>query len=215
VIRAVLFDLDGTLLDRDATVANLLDEQVQAFDVLSPADREKFKASIISLDDHGHRDKREVYTLLAPAFGLSADLVDDLVADFWVRYARYCRPCVGVMATLTTLRDRALRLGIVTNGTVAIQNGAIDAIGVRPFMDAVLISEAEGIRKPTAEIFHRAAARLRVPPAACAFVGDHPDVDVAGANAAGLVGIWKRTPYWRPATPVQTFDTFPDVLDLL
>jgi putative hydrolase of the HAD superfamily len=28
------------------------------------------------------------------------------------------------------------------------------------------------------------------------FVGDHPDVDVAGAKAAGLVAVWKRMPYW-------------------
>jgi putative hydrolase of the HAD superfamily len=107
-----------------------------------------------------------------------------------------------------------LRLGIVTNGATAVQNAALDALGVRPAVDAVLISEAEGVRKPDPAIFHRAAERLGVRPNECCFVGDHPIVDISGAEAAGLRAVWKRTPYWVPAAPVPTIDTISELLTL-
>ena len=84
------------------------------------------------------------------------------------------------------LRRRGKRLGIVSNGTALVQNAAIDALGIRDAMDAILISETEGIRKPHADIFHRAASRVGVPSNECCFIGDHPTVDIAGAEAAGL-----------------------------
>jgi len=70
-------------------------------------------------------------------------------------------------------------------------------LGLEPFLDAVLISEAEGVRKPDPTIFKMAAERCGVNPWESAFVGDHPDVDVMGAGAAGLISIWKRVPYWQ------------------
>jgi putative hydrolase of the HAD superfamily len=51
------------------------------------------------------------------------------------------------------------------------RNAALDGLGVRDAVDAVLISETEGVRKPDAAIFHRAAQRLGVRPDECCFVG--------------------------------------------
>jgi putative hydrolase of the HAD superfamily len=60
--------------------------------------------------------------------------------------------------------------------------------------DTVLISDAEGISKPDRQIFHRALERLNTNAAQAVFVGDHPEVDVAGARAAGMRAIWRRDP---------------------
>ena len=60
--------------------------------------------------------------------------------------------------------------------------------------DTILISDAEGISKPNRQIFERALERLNVTPAHAVFVGDHPDVDVAGARGAGMRAIWRRDP---------------------
>jgi len=60
--------------------------------------------------------------------------------------------------------------------------------------DAILISDAEGISKPDPRIFHRALEGLHVNSAQAVFVGDHPEVDVAGARAAGMRAIWRRDP---------------------
>jgi putative hydrolase of the HAD superfamily len=58
--------------------------------------------------------------------------------------------------------------------------------------DTILISDAEGINKPDAEIFHRALQRLATDACRAVFVGDHPEVDVNGARRAGLQAVWRR-----------------------
>jgi putative hydrolase of the HAD superfamily len=146
---------------------------------------------------------------------LAASVVDELIATFSAEYPRHCRADDDVIDTLAALRDRGMPLGIVTNGTTAVQDAAIDAIGVRSFMDVILVSEAEGIRKPHVGIFHRAAARVGFRPDECCFVGDNPAVDVAGAQAAGFFGVWKRTPYWSPVGHVPTIDSISEVLSLV
>lgn len=216
MIDALLFDLDGTLLDRDATVASLLTWQAREFGWAIGSEREgQFVRRVIDLDNHGHCDKREVYEIVASEFKLSAEIRDQLISSFWAEYPRHCRPGVGVVATLRQLRQRGKHLGIITNGTALVQNTAIDALGVRRFMDAVLISESEGLRKPDPALFQRAADRVGVPVHRCCFVGDHPVIDTAGAIAAGLLAFWKRTSYWPPSEPLPTIEALPDLLGVV
>jgi putative hydrolase of the HAD superfamily len=213
VIRAVLFDLDGTLFNRDATVAGILKWQVREFSsLIAPARAAEFIERVTMLDEHGHRDKREVYAIVATEFGFERALTDRLVASFRSEYPRHCTLEPTVADTLVELRRRGIRLAIVTNGTAAVQNAAIDALGIRNAMDAILISETEGVRKPQPEIFERAARTVGVLPRDCCFVGDHPTVDIEGAKAAGLSVLWKRTPYWEARRPVQTIDDVSEVL---
>ena len=215
MIRAVLFDLDGTLFNRDATVASILARQISIFrDFIRPERAATFCNRVTVLDAHGHQDKREVYATVATEFGFDTAVTEQLIASFWAEYPHHCHLDAGVAATLAELRRRGLRLGIVTNGAASVQNAALDGLGVRDAVDAVLISETEGVRKPDAAIFHRAAQRLGVRPDECCFVGDHPTVDIAGAKAAGLHAIWKRTPYWAPAAPVQAIDAIPELLSV-
>jgi putative hydrolase of the HAD superfamily len=216
VIEAVLFDLDGTLFDRDATVAGIVAWQVREFSsAIAPERGAEFCSRVTTLDAHGHRDKREVYATVATEFGFDSPLVEQLISSFWTEYPHHCHLGSGVAATLTELKRRGKQLGIITNGAASVQNAAIDALGIRGAVDVILISETEGIRKPSPDIFHRAAARMGVAPTTCCFVGDHPTIDVAGAEAAGLRAIWKRTSYWAPAAPVTTIDSIPEILALL
>jgi len=213
VIEAVFFDLDGTLFDRDAAVGGIAAWQAQAFAAaIMPERSVRFVERVTVLDEHGHRDKREVYDIVAAEFGLDVSVRDQLIDSFWSEYPRHCRLSEGVAATLFELRQRGRRLGVITNGSAAVQNAAIDALGVREAMDVILISETEGLRKPDAELFRRAAARVGVPVGRCCFVGDHPTIDVAGATAAGLRAFWKRTSYWSPSERVRTIDAVSDIL---
>jgi putative hydrolase of the HAD superfamily len=216
MIKAVFFDLDGTLFDRDATIAAIVAWQVRAFSSVIPSARTaEFCSKVATLDNHGQRDKRDVFATIGAELGLAPSVVEQLIATFSAEYPRHCRADDDVIDTLAALRDRGTPLGIVTNGASAVQDAAIDAIGVRSFMDVILVSEAEGIRKPHAEIFHRAAARIGVRPGECCFVGDNPAVDVAGAQAAGFFGVWKRTPYWSPDGHVPTIDRVSEILSLV
>ena len=92
------------------------------------------------------------------------------------------------------LRTSGLKLGLITNGSIRMQSRKLQCLALSPLFDTILISDAEGISKPDRQIFHRALERLNTNPAQAVFVGDHPEVDVAGARAAGMQAIWRRDP---------------------
>jgi FMN phosphatase YigB (HAD superfamily) len=83
------------------------------------------------------------------------------------------------------------RLGLVSNFDYSptvwriLQDGAI-----LDRFDVLIVSDAVGWRKPSPRIFEMAFARLGVGAPECLFVGDRPDIDVAGAKAVGMDAAW-------------------------
>jgi len=218
-IRAVFFDLDGTLYDRDATMVELARDQFAAFrDHLQPrVDEHRFTTRFIELDDHGYASRSDVYRRLADEFDLDNWLTVDLERHFWEAYGRRCEISADTWNTLHSLRAAGKSLGIVTNGQTQWQSRKIEGLGLGSMFDVVLISEQEGIRKPDARIFDRARERCGVArPSEAMFVGDHPEVDVAGARAAGMVAVWKRVPYWTLSTEgAVTIDQLSEILPIV
>jgi putative hydrolase of the HAD superfamily len=219
MLRAVIFDLDGTLFDRATSVARLARRQHERFPVLQRVPIEQYVARFLELDARGYMPKDAVYYTLAAEIGAPAWLADALFDDFRANYHDDCVPMRGLAALLTVLREQGMHLGIITNGGDAFQRRTVAALGIADQVDVVLTSEAEGIKKPDPAIFHRACARLGVALREAAFVGDHPTVDVDGAAAAGLKAVWLRDPFWEPprradAVIAQLRD-LPDVLSRL
>ena len=214
MIRAVLFDLDGTLYDRDELVRNLAKEQFMIFrEDLGDIDERRFVQRLVDLDAHGYASKPARYEELATEWGLGRGVADRLERHFWQSYDRHCELSHDTSATLQTLRRHGKKLGVITNGPTESQEQKLETLGLASFFDVVLISEAEGLRKPDQMIFARALERCGVEPAEAMFVGDHPEVDVAGARAAGLVPVWKRVPYWEMTLEdVLIVDTLSEIL---
>jgi putative hydrolase of the HAD superfamily len=204
--KVILFDLDGTLFDRDAAVRDVFTHQHGEFaSSLAGVPREGFVERLLQLDEHGHADKRTAYGVLVRELGLEASLGDRLLEHFRDVYARFGAPFSDVLGTLAALRARGLAIGLVTNGRTDTQAAKVERLGLAPLLDAVLISESEGVRKPDRRIFERALGRLGAVPAEAWHVGDHPMADVAGAHAAGLTAVWRYVSYWpEPATRAFT-----------
>jgi putative hydrolase of the HAD superfamily len=197
MIRAVFFDLDGTLYDRDALVRRVVSDQYDTFQhALGSISKDKFLKRVTELDDHGYGDKPALYAKIAAEWDLAPGVADHLVASFWSLYERGCELSDDTRITLHTLRKWGMKLGVITNGSTEWQRRKLDSLGITSWFDTVLISEAEGVRKPDAEIFHRALTRCGVEASDAIFVGDNPDADVGGSLAAGLRAAWKSVPHW-------------------
>jgi putative hydrolase of the HAD superfamily len=189
--KAVLFDLDGTLLDRAASLMDFLAEQhVRFAQRLGKASLETWRRRFLALDRNGHVHKSIVYPALLAEFGGDVAAAAEMLGDYRQRSCEHARCFPGVAQTLAALKEMGLKLGIVTNGETEFQMKNTRALGLDALMDAILISEAEGLRKPDAALFQRAAERLDTRPDQCLFVGDSPEADILGAHGAGMETAW-------------------------
>lgn len=93
-------------------------------------------------------------------------------------------PCVA------DLRERGLRIGLITNNESEHQRDKIRRTGLEGLFDAVIISDEVGVAKPNAQIFEHALAALDVAPGEAMHVGDNLVADARGARDAGLHGVW-------------------------
>lgn len=109
--------------------------------------------------------------------------LDDLMDAFGKPELWYVFP--EVTEVLSRLRSNAVRLAVVSNWDSRLP-GLLERLGLRVFFDELLVSAIEGVEKPEAAIFHRAAARLGLEPERCLHVGDSPLDDYRGAESAGM-----------------------------
>ena len=91
-------------------------------------------------------------------------------------------------ALLDALRDRGLKLGLVSNAIdpPELLHRDIAELGVTERLDVALFSSEVGRRKPDPLIFERALDALGVAPANALMVGDRVAIDIAGARALGM-----------------------------
>jgi putative hydrolase of the HAD superfamily len=213
-IKAMLFDLDETLLDRNATVEAYLRDQRRRYNLNHLAFK-TYCDRFIELDEHGYADKQEVFGKLIMEFGFPAS-VEELVADFRHNAWTNCQTFPDAERVLRQLRTRRCRLGIVTNGSLESQQAKLLSSGLAELVEEVLISAQEKVKKPDVEIFIRAAERLGVRVEECLFVGDNPQTDIAGAHAAGMQTAWlKRYLAWPENLSVVPDYTLSSLAELL
>jgi putative hydrolase of the HAD superfamily len=203
MLEAVLFDLDETLVDRQAAIRAFLPDQYMRFAERLPGlSAARYTAAFLALEEGGMVDKSRLYPRLADELGLMAGSAELLLADFRATYPGFAALSAGALETLAALRRRGLGLGIVSNGQTVVQSAKIAATGLLAAVDKVVISESVGLRKPDRLIFELAARRLDTEPGRCLFVGDNPEADVKGAEDAGMCGVfYGEAASWPEALP--------------
>jgi len=180
-LKAILFDLDGTLVDSARDLQEALNALL-AEEGLRPVGLDDVKAMV------GDGAAKLVERAFAAAGGDLARL-PELVRRFLDHYrteaTRHTGVYPGVPETLAGLRRRGLELAVVTNKPEAATLDILEALGLRGFFGAVVGGDTLPERKPHPRPVLAALERLAVSPDAALMVGDN-DHDVQAAHAAGV-----------------------------
>jgi putative hydrolase of the HAD superfamily len=194
--RAVLLDALGTLL-RLEPPAPRLRAALQAragVDVGGEAAVAAIRAEIAFYRAHLHEGgdaagladlRRRAADAMRPALppgaaGLPSDMLVPALLDA-LEFTPFC----AVPPALAALRARGFALVVVSNWDVSLHERLAET-GLRALVDGAVASAELGVAKPDPAIFHHALALVGAEPEGSWHVGDTPDVDVAGALAAGL-----------------------------
>lgn len=197
MIKAVIFDLDGTLLNRDASVKAFIESQYQRlYKWVNHIPKDKYITRFIELDNRGHVWKDKVYQQLVVEFKITGLTWEDLLQDYVSQFQNSCVPFPNLISMLEKLKNNDLLLGMITNGKGQFQMDNIRALGVERYFETILISEWEGMKKPDPRIFEKALEILKVLPSESIFVGDNPEKDVKAAQIVGMKGVWKKDCQW-------------------
>ncbi len=195
-VRAVLFDAGGTLIHVDGE--RICRAAGVAFDgtAFRRAEAEAFAAvRALVLERPESRDAERIplyFDTLLSGLGLddpaSRRRAAGEVAREHHRANLWSKRAEGSGETLDALRRRGYRIAVVSNADGRVR-GLLEAAGLSPHLEFVVDSAEVGIEKPDPRIFHAATDRLGLAPAACAYVGDIYEIDVVGAERAGLAPI--------------------------
>ncbi|MCM3734947.1 HAD family hydrolase [Bacillus cytotoxicus] len=197
MIKAVIFDLDGTLLDRDHSLNLFVRDQYKRYiNEFKYIPEEEYVTRFIELDNKGYVWKDKVYEQLLREYGISSLTREQLLEDYINNFQHHCTPFSHLENVLQELKNRGFLLGMITNGFTEFQLLNICSLELEKYMDTILVSEQEGMKKPQAEIFLRALERLGVEPEESIYIGDHPENDVIGARNVGMHAIWKKDTFW-------------------
>ncbi|MFA1822737.1 HAD family hydrolase [Virgibacillus oceani] len=197
MIKAVIFDLDGTLLNRDESVAIFIDKQYERLNKwVNHVPKDKYITRFIELDQRGYVWKDKVYQQLIDDFDSKGLTWEEMLQDYMGNFKNSCVPFPNLIKVLEELKNNGLVLGMITNGKGQFQMDNIKTLGIQSYFETILISEWEGMKKPDPQLFKKASDELYVLPDECVFVGDHPEKDIKAAQSVGMKGIWKRDYQW-------------------
>ncbi|MEW9501038.1 HAD family hydrolase [Jeotgalibacillus marinus] len=216
MIKAIVFDLDGTLLDREASIDLFLERQ---YDRLKPwlknIPKNTFIKRFNELEERGYVWKEHVYKKLIEEFNISGCSSELLVQDYTDHFQESCIPYPGLHTMLQTLREKGYKLGMITNGLELVQTRSIQGLGIEPFFDEILISVKEGCAKPDPEIFNRALNRLDITSTEAIFVGDHAEKDISAAQHVGMKAVWKKHTYSQNVQADAEIDELSELIEIV
>jgi putative hydrolase of the HAD superfamily len=205
MLKAVFFDAAGTLFDAREPVGHTYariarQHGLSADDAQVSAGFRRAFASTPGLAFGPGRDAEEIrrlerewwYDLVRRSFeGLGEfDSFDVFFAELFAYFGDPSSwlPLHEAHSVLRRLKETNLKLGIISNFDHRLYR-ILDGLSLRSFFDSVTISSEAGYAKPAGQIFATALSSLEVAAAEAAHVGDSADMDVRGAQDAGLRAI--------------------------
>ena len=200
----IMFDLDGTLIETAPEIADAVNDTLRHFNL--PAVTQQQVNDWIG---HGTR------TLLIQALAFvgktevaavaASDSLPLIAAEFDRNYQRRCGTrshlYPQVRETLAALRDRGVKLAVVTNKEGRYTTTVLNAHQITSLLDRVVSGDTLSTKKPDPAGIQSCLAQFGVPPNRALFVGDS-SIDVATARNAG-VAVWALPYGYNMGQPIE------------
>lgn len=212
-VRAVIFDLDETLIDAQkgapkahAKVSQMINERLKHKKL--NLKKSQILREIRSFDDKMNReakyDRDKWWQTIVNNLGVNVALpkafIRKLTIAYWHAYARSTKPYRDTLSTLRHLKKSGYLLGLLsdTDGLDGMKKWRINKLPFRHFFDAIVIAGEDTAKtKPSPEPYELIAGKLGVTASECVFVGDKPFTDIKGAKIAGMKTVLVRRRDWR------------------
>ena len=198
-IRAVLFDLDGTLID-------------SAPDLAGAVDKMRVQRGLPSLDYANYRPMcgAGARGMLQVGFGMGPDhanyeaMREEFFANYQAGMLDKTHAFDGIPVLLAALRARGLQWGVVTNKSERFALPLTAAMPLFASAAAIVGGDTTPFSKPHPEPLLEAARRLGVPPELCLYVGDD-ERDIVAGKAAGMGTVAATYGYLGSASDVAAW----------
>ena len=229
----VLLDVGGTLIGPRASFGQVYSEVFEEFGVR--CDGERFNEAVYAtwnemngtvpagVDRYAHfEDGEDGYwrRFVGRAVELgTGEMIGDRLAAAALRRlqerfggADAWRVFDDVPPAMSALRDLGARLAVVSNWDSRLP-GVLEMLELDGWFETVVVSHFEGVEKPDARIFERALERMGVEPGQTLHVGDSPELDGAGAAAAGVDFAWVDRRKEPDANAIRDFSALPRIVE--
>jgi putative hydrolase of the HAD superfamily len=187
-IKAVIFDLDDTLLDRSRTFEIYCEYLINKYFTNALQNKKNIISMIKEMDKNGYESRNIFYKKIIDNWNLNYT-VEELENNWFEQFDKFYVPMDKLIEILEYL-DKKYKLAIITNGSNNMQNRKIDALGIRKYFDEIIISNDVGMKKPEKEIFLLSCDGIEIIPSKVVYVGDNYEIDIMGSVNAGLKAIW-------------------------
>ena len=199
MIKVILWDVDGTLLDFHSAESAAIRALFRKFGLgictdAMLADYSAINAGFWRKLERGELTKPQVLTGRFEAFFQKYGLDTGCVADFNAAYQLALGDticfCPNALETLTSLQGRVLQCA-VTNGTAVAQHKKLAASGLDQIFEHIFISDEIGVEKPNVGFFDAVWAKIgQYVPNEVLIVGDSLTSDIKGGNNTGIQTCW-------------------------
>lgn len=187
MVKALFFDLDGTISDTHAL------HLASWIEILRPhgidVDLDLYKKRL------KHQENEAVINELLPA--LSAEEIREMLEAEAASYrgrATKAGPILGLYELLEEGRRRGLTLGLVTNAPSELAGRSLEALGLSEAFDPMVFAEEAEAHKPDPAPYELALERLGIPPAEALAFEDSPK-GITAAARAGIPAVGLHSAY--------------------
>ncbi|MDA0769247.1 MAG: HAD-IA family hydrolase [Chloroflexi bacterium] len=203
---AILFDLDDTILSFGTLAEDAWKQVIGEYvpklnDVSADAlyqavverrewywsDPERHRRGRLGIENAYDEIVRQAFTLLGIP---SMQLATRLAEDYESTRGAEVKPFPGAVDTLRLIRDKGVKMALVTNGDKETQRGKINDHDLERFFDCIIVEGEFGVGKPNDEVYLHAMETLGVRPNETWMVGDNFEWEVVAPKRLGLTAIW-------------------------